>query len=105
MPATVEAFTAGQNYSIKVISESLKKNSEPARIAARAKKIEDMKEIKEFTLEIARSYLAKNPNFGGSRNALMVQIKPDVDKRSKTVRRKTTSESTITSYLKEFKLP
>jgi indole-3-glycerol phosphate synthase len=104
VPAMSGGFIGGKRHSIKVITEIIKKNSEAAKNAVLALKIEDIKETMEFLIARARRYLAENPNFKGSRNDIVVQIKADIDKIPTNVRERTNSESTITNYLKKYDL-
>src|SRR5271166_1834638 len=104
--AIIAGSRAAKNHMIKVINEFNTENSEAARNAARSGKIKEMKEIKEFVFETAKKYLSENPKFAGTRNALMVQIEPDITKMSlKLGRRRTPSKSTITNYLNKCNLP
>jgi hypothetical protein len=105
VPAIMLGLGAKSDQAIKLITEYNKKNSEAARITARQKKLDDMKQIKEFVISKAENYLSENPNFEGTRNGLMIQIRPEIDAFSKKTRAKTISESTIRNYLTEYNLP
>jgi hypothetical protein len=105
VPGIMLGHLGQKEYSINLVTAFFKKNSEAARNVARKLKNDDMKEIREYSILTAKKYLIDNPEFKGTRNALMINIKPDIDKFAKKVGRQTASETTITSYLKKSKLP
>jgi len=105
IPALMAGYSRARVYIGKNITDFRKKNSEAARSIARQIKIVDMKEIKEYSILSARNYFVNNPEFKGTRNALVVQIKPEIDKLSDKLRGKTISGSAITKYMKDENLP
>lgn len=60
---------------------------------------------KNITIDVARSYVTNHPNENLTRNALMVQIRSDIEKQCKSCKVSSPSQTSISNYLKEAELP
>ena len=93
------------DYIKKKIGELLKDSTVNARQAALKRRTPTMCEKKKITIDAAQSYINNNPSKIMTRNGLMVQIRSDIEKKCKLKAIETPSQTSISNYLKEAKLP
>jgi len=90
---------------MRQIRDGLKENTANGRRVALEKKSPIMQQKKTITIEVARSYLLQSKNNKPATiNALMVQIRNDVEKQCKSEQIKAPSTASMWAYLDEAKL-
>jgi hypothetical protein len=107
------AYSMGLMQGTKIMSrrlmeqihELMKENTSSARRAALNNKSPILNQKKKIAIDAARSYMADHPNEKISTvNALMVQIRSNVEKQCKSNKIRAPSPTSIWSYLNEAKL-
>jgi hypothetical protein len=90
---------------MKQINELMKENTSSARRVALNNKSPILNQKKKITIDAARSYMNDHPNEKLlTVNALMVQIRGDIEKQCKLNNIPAPSATSISTYLKEAKL-
>jgi hypothetical protein len=93
------------HHIMRQIRDGLKENTANGRRVALEKKSPIMQQKKTITIEVARSYLLQSKNNKPATiNALMVQIRNDVEKQCKSEQIKAPSTASMWAYLDEAKL-
>jgi hypothetical protein len=102
-------FLTGERYKTKYITERVKMMLQGNTLNARRAALKNSSPLKEqkkdITVDLARSYIANNPNRELTRNAIMTQIRSDIERKCKAAGIKPPGQTSIWNYLEEVSLP